>query len=77
MIEDEHLMEIVRCIPLSQPKPNLFFASMHYLVSRSSSTLRNYYPSLTDNALPIENSFDSFKQFAVAHKKQLYDFNQS
>jgi len=73
VVEDNEIMEIISEIPLSQPKPNLFYASMHYLVSKSDSILRSYYPSLTDNPLPVEESFESFKEFALKHKKDLLE----
>ena len=71
--DDSDLIEIIRKIPASQPKPNLFFASIQYLLSKSDSPLRNYYPSLTENPLPIEESFEQFKEFTLNHQKQLID----
>lgn len=44
VVEDNELMEIISEIPLSQPKPNLFYASMHYLVSKSDS---RFYEAIT------------------------------
>lgn len=73
IVGDSEIMEIIKEIPLSQPKPNLFFASMQYLVSKSDSNLRCYYPSLTANPLPAEASFEEFKEFALSHKKQLIE----
>ncbi|MDN4492633.1 DUF2332 domain-containing protein [Ureibacillus aquaedulcis] len=77
VIEDAELMEIIKEIPLSQPKPNLFFASMHFLVARSESELRAYYPSLTVNPLPFSDSFEHFKEFALNHKNQLIELFRS
>lgn len=71
--EDEDLMEIIREIPITQPKPNLFFGAMHYLVSKSTDPLRAYYPSCTDNPSPVEFSFPAFKRFALEHKQQLLE----
>ncbi|MFC7687117.1 DUF2332 domain-containing protein [Ureibacillus sp. GCM10028918] len=71
VVEDLDLMEIIREIPASQPKPNLFFASMQYLLSKTENPLREYYPSFTKNPLPIEDSFELFKEFALKHKNHL------
>jgi len=73
IVEDEELVTIVSEIPASQPKPNLFFASMQYLVSKTVSPLRSYYPSLTDVPLPVKQSFEPFKEFALHHKDQLIE----
>lgn len=71
IVEDEELMEIVRKIPITQPKPNLFFGAMHYLICKSTDPLTAYYPSCTDNPCPALQSFPTFKKFALEHKQQL------
>lgn len=71
--EDSDLLRIIKEIPSSQPKPNLFFASIQFLLSKSDSPLRYYYPSLTEKTLPVEESFDLFKEFALNHQNQLID----
>ena len=77
VVEDQDLMEIIREIPATQPKPNLFFASVQYLVSKSDSPLRNYYPSLTEKPLPVEESFKPFKRFALNYKQNLIELFHS
>ncbi|WP_332645323.1 DUF2332 domain-containing protein [Lysinibacillus sp. 54212] len=71
IVEDEELMGIVREIPITQPKPNLFFGAMHYLVCKSTDPITAYYPSCTENPYPVEDSFPAFKAFALEHKQQL------
>ncbi|WP_413364383.1 DUF2332 domain-containing protein [Lysinibacillus sp. 3P01SB] len=71
IINDEELMTIIRDIPLSQPKPNLFFAAIHYLVKKYEEPLGAYFASLTDYPLPAEQSFQPFRQFALKHQDEL------
>ncbi|PYF05704.1 DUF2332 domain-containing protein [Ureibacillus chungkukjangi] len=73
VIEDLELLDIIDKIPASQPKPNLFFASIQYLLTKSDAPLRNYYPSLTENPLPFDECFEPFKEFVLTHKEQLLD----
>lgn len=71
IVNDEELMTLIRDIPLSQPKPNLFFAAMHYLLKKYDAPLRAYYASLTDHPLPSERAFPLFRQFALQHQEEL------
>ncbi|KGR89227.1 DUF2332 domain-containing protein [Lysinibacillus odysseyi] len=68
---DEKLMRLIQDIPLSQPKPNLFFAAMHYLVKKYEDPLRAYYASLTDDPMPPEQAFYPFRTFALRHQDEL------
>ena len=69
--DDEELLEVIRYIPKTQPKPNLFFAAVHYLLMQVEDPLRNYYPSLTANPLPFHESYPLFKSFALKYQQQL------
>lgn len=71
IVHDGELMTLIRHIPLSQPKPNLLFAAMHYLVKKYEDPLRAYYASLTAHPLPAEQSFPSFRTFALKHEDEL------
>ncbi|MGM9944162.1 MAG: DUF2332 domain-containing protein, partial [Lysinibacillus sp.] len=69
--DDEELLEVIRYIPKTQPKPNLFFAAVHYLLMQVDDPLRNYYPSLTTDPLPFHESYPLFKSFALKRQQQL------
>lgn len=71
IVKDQELMALIRDIPLSQPKPNLFFAAMHYLLKKYDDPLRAYYASLTDHPLPAEHAFLPFRDFALQHQEEL------
>ena len=69
--DDEELLEIIHYIPNTQPKPNLFFAAVHYLLMHVEHPLRHYYPSLTNSPLPVYESYPLFKSFVLNHQEQL------
>lgn len=71
VVHDQELMTLIRDIPVSQPKPNLFFAAMHYLVKKYDSPLRAYYASFSAYPLPAERSFLPFREFALQHQEEL------
>ena len=71
IVNDEELMALIRDIPISQPKPNLFFAAMHYLVKKYDAPLRAYYASLTGQPLSAEEAFLPFREFALQHQEEL------
>ncbi|MGM9951351.1 MAG: DUF2332 domain-containing protein [Lysinibacillus sp.] len=71
IVNDEELMALIRDIPASQPKPNLFFAAIHYLVKKYDAPLRAYYASLTDRPFPAEQAFLPFREFALQHQEEL------
>ncbi len=77
IVHDDELMTLIRDIPQSQPKPNLFFAAMHYLLKKYEDPLRAYYASLTDHPLPAEQSFQSFRAFALKHQDELRELFQT
>ena len=69
--DDEELLEITSYIPKTQPKPNLLFAAVHYLLMQVEDPLRHYYPSLTNNPLPFHESYPVFKSFVLNYEEKL------
>ncbi|MFP7199569.1 DUF2332 domain-containing protein [Lysinibacillus halotolerans] len=75
--EDAELLDIVTTIPTGQPKPNLLFAIVHYLLFEKDESLKNYYPTFSDHLLPAEEAFLPFKQFVLKHEQSLNELFQT
>lgn len=74
---DEDLISIASHCRYRQPMPNLFLASVHYLLLQGKANeLANYYPSITPN-YSKELPFDLFKEFCLAHKNEIIELEQS
>lgn len=75
--EDEELITIASYCKRRQPIPNLFLASVHYLLLKNTSAeLAKYYPSITKEYkqnLP----FNLFKDFCLENKKAIIALEQS
>lgn len=69
--QDQALIEIASHIPIGQPKPNLLFASVQYLLLNTQDPLKAYYSSFTENPLPIEEAFLPFKKFVLNNEDSL------
>lgn len=75
---DNDLLELSSYCSPGQPVPNLLFASVHYLLlSGSDHKLKEFYPSVTDNPLPVEEAFASFKDFCLHHRDEIIGLLQS
>lgn len=70
--DDDDLLELSsQCSP-GQPVPNLLFASVHYLLlSGTDHELKEFYPSVTGNPRPVEESFPSFKDFCQHYRNEI------
>ncbi len=74
---DAELLELSSHASPGQPVPNLLFASVHYLLlSGSQHELQKFYPSVINNPRPAEESFPSFKDFCLHHRKEIIDLLQ-
>lgn len=71
--EDSVLQKLASQIPVEQPIPNLFFASIQYLLMEQDDLLKSYYPSFTDTPLPIQESFVPFKEFVLKNQESLLE----
>jgi hypothetical protein len=69
---DEELLALCTSCRKGQPVPNLLFGAVHYiLMNHSSHALRNYYPSLVEEPLPVTGSFSHFKDFCLQNRHRL------
>lgn len=69
---DADLQEICQAEQRGQPIPNLFFASVHFLLLQGNEhPLRAYYPSIVDRAKPYSDAFGAFKDFCLAHRSEI------
>lgn len=75
--EDDELIVIASYCKKRQPVPNLFLASVHYLLLKNPLVeLAKYYPSITkeyQQKLP----FKLFKDFCLKYKKEIIALEQS
>ena len=75
LIHDEQLLKLVESIPMHQPKPNLFFASVQYLSKKLKVPIYRYF--LDSPNINFEKSFIELKSFCNQHKQQLIELFQS
>ena len=75
--EDDQLIDIAAHCKQRQPVPNLFLASIHYLLLESPvQELSEYYPSISEEprqALP----FELFKEFCLDHRKEIISLEKT
>ena len=75
--KDEELLNIASFCRQQQPMPNLFLASVHYLLLNSQTEeLASYYPSIRKEHkqnLP----FDLFREFCVRNKEHIIELEQT
>ncbi|HUF89017.1 MAG TPA: DUF2332 domain-containing protein [Gemmatimonadota bacterium] len=71
--EDEELLDLMREAPPTQRRANLLFAAVHYLLLKGKRhALRDYYASLTEEALlPGEGAAEAFRDFCLSEKATL------
>ncbi len=71
MAEDDELLSLASNIPLGQPVPNLFFASIHYLLMSNEHPLKDFYASFTNEPKCVEQAFPYFKQFVLSNEQAI------
>lgn len=71
IVHDEEMLKIMAKIPETQPKPNLFFASVQYVLSEKDDVLKKYVPSFTVDPLPIEESYIVLKEFVENYRTEI------
>lgn len=75
--EDNELIAIASFCKQRQPIPNLFLASVHYLLLKNpSAELAKYYPSITKDYLP-NLPFHLFKEFCLTYKTEIIALEQT
>lgn len=70
--EDEELLSLTLITRQGQPIPNMFFASVHYLLlSGTDHPLKEFYRSIVDNPRIAEESFPFFKDFCTTYHDEI------
>jgi len=69
--EDRELLELISNIPASQPKPNLFFASVQYLANKGNHPLKAYYYKFDQSQEYLYESYNSLKEFVRLYGSDL------
>ncbi|KLV18114.1 hypothetical protein ABW02_24305 [Niallia circulans] len=69
---DKTLLNIAKCAREGQPVPNLLFGAVHYLLLKGTNhSLKDYYPSITENPKTAKASFPIFKDFCLKYQKEI------
>ena len=69
IVQDEELLKLIHHIPSSQPKPNLFFASIQYLALKSNHPLAHCF--LHPEKIDFETSFQLLKTFCKDFENEI------
>lgn len=68
---DPEILKIASATRLGQPIPNIFFASVHYLLLKNTNNeLAEYYPSIQKRKIP-EIPFSLFKSFCLENENEI------
>jgi hypothetical protein len=68
---DEDLLKIASNTRVGQPIPNIFFASIHYLLLKNQDNLlAKYYPSI-QKRFKTEIPFSTFKAFCIKNENEI------
>jgi hypothetical protein len=74
IVHDDELLHLIESIPATQPKPNLFFATVKYVSKKRN---REFYELLISNERMEQDSFAALKQFCREHKESLLELFQT
>ena len=69
IVVNEDLLRLIGHIPVSQPKPNLFFASVQYLALKSDGPMCQVFEA--PSRFSYDESFDMLVQFCSQHETEL------
>lgn len=71
--EDAEMLRLAAGRIQGQPPPNVLYAAVQYLLFRGAEhRLSDYYPALTDSALPpTSDAYDAFRDFCNEHEAEL------
>src|SRR5258708_1355133 len=69
---DPEIMMLVAEADFATQITNLLFGAVQYLLLGGiQHPLRDYYPSLTDNPQPVEESYPHFRTFCLEHADEI------
>jgi len=75
---DEQLLELSSYVREGQPRPNMLFGAVHYLLLQGlNHELKYYYPSITNPPKNNKDSFPLFKDFCLKNKGQIIEILRS
>lgn len=75
--DDPELMRLAGRIKHT-PVPNMIFASIQFLLMRGEeSPLRQFYPSLVDDPMPLDDVAQPFKEFALEHEERIVELGST
>lgn len=70
--QDEDILSIAESSRGGQPRPNLLFGAVHYLLlGGKSNPLSRYYPSITMDPESPEFAFPAFRKFVLTHEGEI------
>ena len=69
IVQDEELLNLILHIPATQPKPNLFFASVHYLALKAKQPISHCF--LHPEEIDLKASFQLLKTFCKDFENEL------
>ncbi len=78
--DDDLMLELVNHALPGQPKPNLLFAAVHYLLLKepdSAPDLARYYGSIMSSPLQDRLSYPRFRKYVMEHKDEVRQIIQS
>ena len=75
IVAHDDLLKLISQVPVSQPKPNLFFASVQYLALQGDSPMRQVFE--TPARLSYDESFDMLVHFCAQYEVELIHLFQT
>lgn len=76
--QDAELIEVTGWAASGQPVPNLFFASVHYLLlTGTAHPVASFYPTLAESAGSPTEAFPHFKDFVLRHREAIVSLLKS
>lgn len=75
IITNETLLNLIKHIPLAQPKPNLFFGSVQYLAKKKEAPLKQVFENPFE--INFEESFQLLINFCTQYKDELIQLFQT
>lgn len=75
IINEEKLLNLIKYIPESQPKPNLFFGSVQYLSTQKESPLKQIFENPFE--LNLDESFQILISFCTQYEEELLQLFQT
>ncbi len=69
IVAHDDLLKFISQIPVSQPKPNLFFASVQYIACQGDSPMRQVFEA--PGEISYDESFDMLVKFCAEHEAEL------